>query len=92
MKKIVTTAFSLCLSLALAVPSFATDYSISAPSGPEYGKATSIEVIYTADGGAARNEDMSKNAAMIPPAFGSCRHKFSQQRGFSRPRFSGYKM
>lgn len=71
MKKIVTSAFSLCLSLALAVPAFATDYSISAPSGPEYGKATSIEVIYTADGGAARNEDVSKNAAMIPPAFGS---------------------
>ena len=37
----------------------------------DYGSPTSIEVIYTADGGAMKNEDVSKNAALIPPTFGS---------------------
>ena len=32
---------------------------------------TSVEPVVTADGGAAKNEDRSKNAALIPPAFGS---------------------
>ena len=31
----------------------------------------SIEVIYTADSGARKNEDVSKNAALAPPSFGS---------------------
>ena len=30
-----------------------------------------MEVVHTADGGALKNEDISKNAALIPPGFGS---------------------
>ena len=71
MKKLLTTLFSLCLTLSLAAPALAYDYTISEPSGPAYAKDTSIEVVYTADGGAAKNEDISKNAAFIPPTFGS---------------------
>lgn len=71
MKKLITTLLSLCLALATAAPAFALDYTINAPNGPEYGKDTSIEVVYTADGGARANEDLSKNAALIPPSFGS---------------------
>ena len=71
MKKLLTTFFSLCLTLSLAAPALAYDYTISEPSGPAYAKDTSIEVVYTADGGAAKNEDISKNAAFIPPTFGS---------------------
>lgn len=71
MKKLLTAAFSLCLALAMALPAFATDYTIPEPDDPEYADDTSVEVVYTADGGAAKNEDVSKNAAYIPPAFGS---------------------
>ena len=39
--------------------------------GFDFGGDTSIEVIHTADGGAMKNTDMSKNAALIPPVFGS---------------------
>ena len=71
MKKLMTAVLSLCLAAGMAVPAFALDYSISAPYCPDYAKATSVEVIYTADGGAEHNADRSKNAALIPPAFGS---------------------
>ncbi len=71
MKKLITTVLSLCLAAGMAAPAFALDYSISAPGYPDYAKATSVEVAYTADGGATKNEDRSKNAALIPPAFGS---------------------
>lgn len=71
MKKIITTLFVLCLTLCLAIPAAALDYTISAPGDPEYGDPTSIEPVITVDGGAAKNEDRSKNAARIPPVFGS---------------------
>ena len=71
MKKIITLCLSLCLTAALAAPAYALEYSIDAPNDYDFGKDTSIEVIHTADGGAMRNEDVSKNAALIPPAFGS---------------------
>ena len=67
MKKIIT----LCLTAALAAPAYALEYSIDAPNDYDFGKDTSIEVIHTADGGAMKNTDVSKNAALIPPAFGS---------------------
>ena len=53
-----------------AVADFA-GYTIDAPDGPEFGTPTSIEVVHTADGGAMKNEDVSKNAALIPPGFGT---------------------
>ena len=71
MKKIITLCLSLCMTAALAAPAYALEYSIDAPDDYDFGKDTSIEVIHTADGGAMRNEDVSKNAAYIPPAFGS---------------------
>lgn len=71
MKKLITTALSLCLAASMEVPALALDLTIDAPSGPNYGKPTSVDVVYTADGGAAKNEDVSKNAALIPPSFGS---------------------
>ena len=71
MKKIINLCLSLCMTAALAAPAYALEYSIDAPNDYEFGKNTSIEVIHTADSGAMRNEDVSKNAALIPPAFGS---------------------
>ncbi len=71
MKKLTALFSLLCLTLALTVPASALEYDIDGPGDPEYGKDTSIEVIHTADGGAMKNEDVSKNAALIPPAFGS---------------------
>lgn len=71
MKKIITLCLSLCMTAALAAPAYALEYSIAPPKDFDFGRDTSIEVIHTADGGAMRNEDVSKNAALIPPAFGS---------------------
>lgn len=71
MKKAMTSLAALCLAACLALPVGALDYTIAAPGDPEYGTPTSIEPVVTADGGAAKNEDRSKNAALIPPAFGS---------------------
>ena len=71
MKRLITTALSLCAVLTMALPAHALEYNINAPGDPEYGKPTSFEVVYTADGGAMKNEDVSKNAALAPPAFGS---------------------
>lgn len=67
-------AASLTYSAALPSPTKSYDFAgtlIDAPGDPEYGKPTSIEVVHTADGGAKKNEDVSKNAAMIPPGFGT---------------------
>ena len=71
MKKIITLCLSLCMTAALAAPAYALEYSIAPPKDFDFGRDTSIEVIHTADGGAMRNEDVSKNAALIPPVFGS---------------------
>ncbi len=71
MKKLMTTVLSLCLATGMAVPALAMDEHISAPGCPDYAKATSVEIIYTAGSGAEKNADRSKNAALIPPTFGS---------------------
>ena len=71
MKRAITSLAALCLAACLALPAGALDYTIAAPDDPEYGDPTSVEPVVTADGGAAKNEDRSKNAALIPPAFGS---------------------
>ena len=64
MKKIITLCLSLCMTTALAAPAYALEYSIAAPDDYDFGKDTSIEVIHTVDGGAMKNADMSKNAAL----------------------------
>ena len=71
MKNMMSLCLSLCLTAALAAPAYALEYTIDAPEGPSYGTPTSIEVVHTADGGAMKNEDVSKNAALIPPGFGT---------------------
>ena len=68
MKKIITALITLCTVVALAVPAFALEYEIDGP-GYEYGEDTSIEVVYTNE--PDMNVDVSKNAALVPPAFGS---------------------
>ena len=71
MKKIRFLALFACLTMALVPPAGALEYTIDTPEGANYGKPTSIEVPQTVDGGARKNEDISKNAAKIPPLFGS---------------------
>ena len=71
MKKIFTFALAVCMMASLAVSASALEYSIDAPDDYDFGRDTSIEVIHTADGGAMKNTDVSKNAALIPPVFGS---------------------
>ena len=71
MKKLTTLFSLLCLTLALTVPASALEYNIDGPGDPEYGKSTSIEPVVTADRGEMPNVDVSKNAALVPPTFGS---------------------
>ena len=74
MKKLITTLLMVSLMASLAVPASAAgpmSYCIDGTGAPDYGTPTSIDVVHTADGGAMKNEDVSKNAALIPPGFGS---------------------
>ena len=74
MKKLTMLLLALCMTASLAVPASAAgpmEYTFDGTGDPEYGKSTSIEVVHTAGGGAMKNEDVSKNAALAPPAFGS---------------------
>ena len=71
MKKILTFALAVSMMASLAASASALECSIAPPKDFDFGRDTSIEVIHTADGGATKNADMSKNAALIPPAFGS---------------------
>lgn len=63
--------FIVIAALALSVSAGALEYTMEAPDGPNYGKATSIEVVHTRDNGERKNTDVSKNAALIPPGFGT---------------------
>lgn len=67
----IRTGLTLCLAAALTIPASAMGLTFDAPGDPEYGKPSSIEVVHTPDGGAQKNEDISKNAALIPPGFGT---------------------
>lgn len=73
MKKLKSLLLLACVTASLAVPANAAglEYSFNGADAPDYASATSIEVVHTADGGARANVDISKNAARIPPAFGS---------------------
>lgn len=59
-----------CLLTAFSVPASALDYTISAPDAGLFGTPTSDETIYVTTAEPV-NTDRSKNAAYIPPAFGS---------------------
>lgn len=74
MKKLTMLLLTMSMAASLAVPASAAgpmEYTIAGTGDPEYGKATSIEVIHTPGDGAQKNEDVSKNAALAPPTFGS---------------------
>ena len=74
MKKLSMFLCLMCLTAALTVPASAAGpltYTIDAPDDPDYGVPTSFEPVATANGGARKNEDISKNAALIPPGFGT---------------------
>lgn len=71
MRKLIVFCLMLCMCLTCAFPASAMTVTIDEPNVPDYGISTSIDVVYTADGGAMKNEDLSKNAALLPPAFGS---------------------
>ncbi|WP_300756210.1 class D sortase [uncultured Oscillibacter sp.] len=65
--------FILTVLAALTLTAYAEalEYNIDPPAGANYGKATSIEVVQTRDNGERKNADISKNAALIPPGFGT---------------------
>ena len=71
MKKFIMSLLALCMLVSLTIPAHALEYTFDEDEQSGYGTPTSIEVVYTADGGAQKNEDISKNAALIPPTFGS---------------------
>ncbi len=71
MKKMVASLLAVCMLLALAAPAFALEYTFDENEQSGYGKPTSVDPVVTADGGAQKNEDVSKNAAIIPPGFGT---------------------
>ena len=71
MKKLIMTLLAFCMLVSLTLPAHALEYTFDEDEQSGYGTPTSVEVVHTADGGAQKNEDISKNAALIPPAFGS---------------------
>lgn len=71
MKQLTVCLLLLCLLVTLAAPANALEYAIEPPNGPEYGNATSVDPIYTADRGETPNVDRGKNTALVPPNFGS---------------------
>ena len=73
-KKLTMLLLALCMTASMMATAYAAEpleYTIDGAGNPEYGKSTSIEVVHTPGGGAMKNEDVSKNAALAPPAFGS---------------------
>ena len=68
--KIIKSVAACCFTAMAVIPAMALEYSFDAPGNPLYGRPTSDDTIYvTTD--APANVDRSKNAALIPPAFGS---------------------
>ena len=70
MKCLPKLAMTLCLVLSVSTQAFAADYNIDGKASPDYAKPTSVDYVYTPNGGAQPNVDISKDAAVIPPAFG----------------------
>ena len=71
MKRLFPAVLTACFLALSALPVSAYEYTIDPPNAYSYGKPTSVETVYTADGGKQANEDVSKNAALIPPGFGT---------------------
>ena len=64
-------AAGLMLSLALPVSADGYVYTFTSSDPAAYMAANSVEPVHTADRGERKNEDVSKNAALIPPGFGT---------------------
>ena len=71
MKKLIALSLALRMALSMMATAHALEYTFDEEEQDGYGKPTSVETVVTADGGAQKNEDVSKNAALIPPGFGS---------------------
>ena len=71
MRKYLTTLLAACCMLAVfSMPASALEYSFDGPDAGLFGRPTSDDTIYVSMDKSA-NTDHSKNAAYIPPAFGS---------------------
>ena len=71
MKKYLTTLLAACCMLAaFSMPASALEYHFDGPDAGLFGRPTSDDTIYVTMDKPA-NTDRSKNAAYIPPAFGS---------------------
>jgi len=71
MKKRISMLLAVCcLMAAFSMPASALEYTFEAPSASLFGTPTSDSTIYVS-AGEPLNMDRSKNAAYIPPAFGS---------------------
>ena len=68
--KIIKSVAACCFTAMAVVPAMALEYSFDAPGDPLYGRPTSDDTIYVSTDAPA-NVDRSKNAALIPPVFGS---------------------
>ena len=61
-KKLTMLLLALCMTASMMATAYAAEpleYTIDGAGNPEYGKATSIEVVHTPGGGAMKNEDVS---------------------------------
>ena len=71
MKKYLTTLLAACCMLAaFSMPASALEYHFDGPDAGVFGRPTSDDTIYVTMDKPA-NTDRSKNAAYIPPVFGS---------------------
>ena len=71
MKKYLTTLLAACCMLAaFSMPASALEYHFDGPDAGLFGRPTSDDTIYVTMDKPA-NTDRSKNAAYIPPTFGS---------------------
>ena len=70
MKKYIFSLAACCLLAAFSMPASALEYTIDAPDAGLFGRPTSDDTVYVTTAEPA-NTDRSKNAACIPPAFGS---------------------
>lgn len=70
MKRLPTFFAACCVLAAFATPAFAAEYIVDAPEAGLFGRPTSDDTVYVTIEEPV-NIDRSKNAARIPPIFGS---------------------
>ena len=70
MKKLIPI-ISIVILCALAIPTFAADYTVAQPTQALFGTPTSVDAVTVGNNVNRTAVDTSKNSALIPPAFGS---------------------